>query len=113
MTESVDKLGDQVSRLNAAKNLVLGDPAFYPEIVEGILPIVGPQSRLELQRWGTEFLAETFSTPALSAAVKMKLADRVLQMLKETLEVPDGDTVVLKGVVETAASLYPLVFRHL
>ena len=121
-TATSDKqLSDQISQLNAARNLVLGDSAFYPQIIEGILPIIGSQqSRLPLRRWGTEFLAETFSSPALSVSEKVNLLSssseeekgEVLKLLRETLE-SQRDTVVLRGVVETAASLYPLVFRNL
>ena len=106
-------LSDQIAQLDAARNLVLGDSTFYPQIIEGILPIVGPQAHLPLRRWGTEFLAETFSSPALPAAQKVKLADGVLTMLSALLEESDDDTIVLRGVIETAASLYPLVLRHL
>ncbi|TQB70036.1 hypothetical protein MPDQ_001051, partial [Monascus purpureus] len=113
MADSAGKLVDQIAQLNAARNLVLGDAAFYPQIVEGILPIVGAHARLELRRWGAEFLAETFASPALAAAQKEKMADKVLQAIREILELPENDTAILKSLVETAASLYPLVFRHI
>lgn len=113
MADSAGKLVDQIAQLNAARNLVLGDAAFYPQIVEGILPIVGAHARLELRRWGAEFLAETFASPALAAAQKEKMADKVLQAIREILELPENDTAILKSLVETAASLYPLVFRHM
>lgn len=113
MADLAGKLVDQIAQLNAARNLVLGDAAFYPQIVEGILPIVGAHARLELRRWGAEFLAETFASPALAAAQKEKMADKVLQAIREILELPENDTAILKSLVETAASLYPLVFRHM
>ncbi|KAF7161754.1 hypothetical protein CNMCM6106_008907 [Aspergillus hiratsukae] len=108
-----DHLADQVAQLNAARNLVLGDAAFYPQIVNGIIPIIGAHARLELRRWGTEFLAETFASPALATAQKEQLAGKVLQTMREIIELPEGDTPVLKHIVQNAASLYPLAFRHI
>ncbi|PYI25177.1 mRNA cleavage and polyadenylation specificity factor complex subunit [Aspergillus indologenus CBS 114.80] len=113
MAQSADHLGDQIAQLNAARNLVLGDAAFYPQIVNGVLPIIGSRARLELRRWGAEFLAETFSSPALASTQKEQLAANVLQALREILELPEGDPLVLKHIVQNAASLYPLVFRHI
>ncbi|KAB8230194.1 RNA-processing protein PTA1 [Aspergillus alliaceus] len=113
MAQPAGNLVDQIAQLNAARNLVLGDSAFYPQIVNGILPIIGASSRLELRRWGAEFLAETFSSPALASAQKEQLAAPALQTLRETLELPEKDTVTLRHIVEAAASLYPLVFRHI
>ncbi|GFF38745.1 mRNA cleavage and polyadenylation specificity factor complex subunit pta1 [Aspergillus udagawae] len=110
---AANHLADQVAQLNAARNLVLGDAAFYPQIVNGIIPIIGAHARLELRRWGAEFLAETFASPALATAQKEQLAGRVLQTIREILELPEGDTPVLKHIVQIAASLYPLAFRHI
>jgi hypothetical protein len=110
---AANHLADQVAQLNAARNLVLGDAAFYPQIVNGIIPIIGAHARLELRRWGAEFLAETFASPALATAQKEQLAGRVLQTIREILELPEGDTPVLKHIVQIAASLYPLAFRHM
>lgn len=113
MAQPSDPVSGQIAQLNAARNLVLGDAAFYPQIVIGILPIIGASARLELRRWGAEFLAETFASPVLASAQKEQLAANVLQTIQELLNLPDADTVVLRYIVQTAASLYPLVFRHM
>jgi symplekin len=113
MAQSGDQVVDQIAQLNAARNLVLGDAAFYPQIVNGVLPIIGAHARVELRRWGTEFLAETFASPAFAAAQKEQLATNVLQTVRSILELPEGDQLVLKNITQTAASLYPLVFRHM
>ncbi|BCS21336.1 RNA-processing protein PTA1 [Aspergillus puulaauensis] len=113
MAQSGDQVVDQIAQLNAARNLVLGDAAFYPQIVNGVLPIVGAHARVELRRWGTEFLAETFASPAFAAAQKEQLATNVLQTVRSILELPEGDQLVLRNIAQTAASLYPLVFRHI
>lgn len=104
---------DQLTQLEAARQLVLADSALYPQIVQGILPIVGASARLELRRWGAEFLAETFATPTLSLQPKESLSIVVLQTLKEMLEVPDEDTRVVKNVIQAVASIYGLVFRYM
>ncbi|KAJ5088204.1 Protein of unknown function DUF3453 [Penicillium angulare] len=113
MAQATDDLANQVVQLNSARKLVLGDAAFYPQIISGILPIVGAHARLELRRWGADFLAETFSSPMLATAQKEQLAQNVLQSIQETLQLPETDSAVLQSLVQTVASLYPLVFRHI
>ncbi|CEO58604.1 hypothetical protein PMG11_03315 [Penicillium brasilianum] len=113
MAQSTDQVVDQVAQLNAARSLVLGDAALYPQIVNGILPIVGANARLELRRWGADFLAETFASPILATVQKQQLAPTVLQSIQETLALPETDTAVLSSLVQTSASLYPLIFRHI
>lgn len=104
---------EQLNQLNAARQLVLGDSTFYPQIVQGILPIVGATARLELRRWGADFLAETFASPVLALQQKEPLSLVVLQTLKELLEMPGDDPGVVKSVVQAAASIYGLVFRYM
>ncbi|KAJ5247018.1 Protein of unknown function DUF3453 [Penicillium chermesinum] len=103
----------EVAQLNAARNLVLGDAALYPQIVNGILPIVGANAKPELRRWGADFLAETFASPVLGTAQKEQLAPGVLQAIRDILLLPETDTAVLQSLVQCVASLYPLVFRHI
>lgn len=104
---------DAVAQLDKARMLALGDSAFYAQIVPGVLPITGPTATLDLRRWGADFLAETFSCPTLSADQKQQLSLVVLQTLKDFLEIPGEDTAVVKSVVQSATSIYPLVFKHM
>lgn len=104
---------DQLAQLSNARDLVLGDAAYYPQIVQGILPIIGPHASLPLQRWGADFLAETFASPVLSQDAKNNLSQHVLPTLKDLLETQPQDNQVVKYTVQTAASLYPIVFRHM
>lgn len=113
MAQPTSNVKEQLAQLEAARKLVLGDVALYPQVVQGILPIIGVNARLELRRWGAEFLAETFASPALAAAQKEQLAGTALPTLQELLEHPGEDTEVIKSVVQTAASLYPHVFRQM
>ncbi len=104
---------DQLTQLEAARQLVLQDPALYPQIVQGILPIVGANARLELRRWGAEFLAETFASTVLSSQQKERLGVIVLQTLKQLLEIPGEDNAVVKSVVQAAASIYGFIFNYM
>ena len=104
---------DQLAQLEAARQIVLADAGLYPQIVQGILPIVGANSRLELRRWGAEFLAETFASPTFASYQKENSAVGVLQILQDLLEKPEEDAAVVKSVVQTAASIYSLVFRYM
>lgn len=106
-------VSDQITQLNAARSLVLGDAAFYPQILGGILPIVGASTRLELRRWGANFLAEAFASPVLAVEQKEQLAPNVLQTIREILELPETDITVLQSLVQASASLYPIVFKHM
>ncbi len=103
----------EIAQLNAARRIVLGDAKLYPQIVEGILPIIGANARLELRRWGAEFLAETFASPAVSSQIKESMSVLVLQLLKDLLDVPGEDVEVIKAVVQAAASIYGLIFRYM
>jgi symplekin len=113
MAQPTHNLGEQMAQLEAARNLVLGDAALYPQIVQGILPIIGVNARLELRRWGADFLAETFASPALATSQKEHLAGAVVLTLREILEQPAEDMAVIESMVQTAASLYPHIFRHI
>lgn len=104
---------DTVSQLNAARNLALSDAAYYPQIVQGVLPLIGPNAVLELRRWGSEFLAETFASPVLAPEEKERLSLLVLEMFRNLLEIPGEDVAVVKAVVQASASVYPLIFRHM
>lgn len=103
----------QLARLEAARRLVLGDPSFYPQIVQGILPIIGANARVELRRWGADFLAEAFASPVLVAVQKQDLSLSVLDTLRAMLADPAEDVAVLKSVVQASASIYALVVCHM
>jgi symplekin len=104
---------EQLRQLGDARKLVLGDANYYPQIIQGILPIIGPEARVELRRWGADFLAETFSSPTLPSPQKETLSLIVLETMKSMIENPHEDPAVVKSVVQTAASIYPLVFRYM
>ncbi|CAG9971238.1 unnamed protein product [Clonostachys byssicola] len=104
-------LPDQIRQLNDARVLVLGDVKYYPSVVKSILPIVGPTSAIELRRWGAEFLAEAFATPALPNGEKETMQPFVLATLESLLENEAEDEQVLRSVIQTAASIYPLAMR--
>lgn len=106
----------QIKLLEDARKLVLGDPNYYPQILQGIIPIIKPDGRadpakVDLRRWGADFLAETFASPTLPADQKETLSLSVLEVIKNMIENPNEDSAVVKSVVQTAASIYPLVFR--
>ncbi|KAK3069153.1 hypothetical protein LTR53_012738 [Teratosphaeriaceae sp. CCFEE 6253] len=103
--------------LNEARAICLATPAIYPQVVPGVVPVVGPAAPLALRRWGAEFLAETFASPVLPAEEKQWLALGVLDTLNGYLyrreeQGEEEDVAVVKSAVQCAASLYPLVFRH-
>lgn len=103
-------VSDQLIQLRKARSLVLRDAVFWPQIFQGVLPIVsGPY--VELRRWGAEFLAETFSTPTLDEAKKTELALLALDTLVGLIHEMEAD--LLKNAVQASASIYPLLFRYM
>lgn len=100
-----------LSQLEAARKLVLADAHFYSQIVPGILPIVGPAANVEVRRWGAEFLAETFATPALADAQKEEICLDVIAFIRGILESAAEDVIVVKSAIQAVASFYTLIFR--
>ena len=113
MAQPISTVSESLKQLESARKLVLSDSNFYEQIVNGILPLIGPTCHLELQRWGAEFLSETFGSPVLPAQAREALSLTVLSTLKDLLEIPEQDAAVVRSVVQTAASLYPVVFRRM
>ncbi|EWC45969.1 hypothetical protein DRE_04762 [Drechslerella stenobrocha 248] len=112
MAEGDVAVKDKIAQLNQARSLVLQDSQFYPDILKGILPvIVAPSSVIELRRWGSEFLAETFSSPLLAAQKKQELALTCLGPLITLLG--ELETGILKNVIQCSSSIYPLIFRYI
>ncbi|KAM3481275.1 hypothetical protein MY8738_004531 [Beauveria namnaoensis] len=104
-------LSQQIQQLNDARKHVLGDVKLYPGVVRGLIPSIGASAPLELRRWGADFLAEAFATPVLPNGEKETLAPYVLATLEALVQKPDEDHYVLRGVIQTAASIYPLALR--
>ncbi|KAI0428108.1 mRNA cleavage and polyadenylation specificity factor complex subunit [Xylaria sp. FL1042] len=104
-------VADQIRQLEGARKLVLKDVSYYPQVIQATLPIIGPSSQVEFRRWGAEFLAEAFATPAVPLSNKETLSLAVLDTLKSLVEDPNQDVLVLRGVIQAAASIYPLAMR--
>ncbi|KAF9876520.1 mRNA cleavage and polyadenylation specificity factor complex subunit [Colletotrichum karsti] len=104
-------VSEQIRQLNDARKLVLGDVKYYPNVVQSILPIVGPAARVELRRWGADFLAEAFATPALPGSEKETMQLFVLDTLQTMVDNPNEDAHVLRSAIQTAASIYPYAMR--
>ncbi|EMC93128.1 hypothetical protein BAUCODRAFT_36792 [Baudoinia panamericana UAMH 10762] len=109
--------GPILKSLSDARSIVLGDPSQYSVVVQGVLPLIGANSPLELRRWGADFLAETFASPVVSAEEKQKLSLLILDTLRGYFNRKDDlgeedDSAVIKSAVQCAASIYPLIFRH-
>ncbi|KAF1949447.1 hypothetical protein CC80DRAFT_540278 [Byssothecium circinans] len=100
-------------QLEAARTLLLNDGANYPNILPGVLPLIGANSNatLEVRRWGADFLSESFSAPTWPLEEKERMALIVLDTLKNYLEVVQ-DRAVIKSAIMTAATIYPLIYRH-
>jgi hypothetical protein len=112
----------QMGQLSHARNLALADPAMYSKVLPVILPILHAHNNPspDVREWGAAFLAETFSSAVLSSEVKQVFSVQALPLLMEFLQLPPGvqttpveQTGMAKSAIQTAASVYPLVFRHM
>lgn len=56
-------------------------------------------------------MSEAFATPAVALSQKETLSLLVLETLKSLAEDPRQDVMVLRSVIQTAASVYPLALR--
>ncbi|KAF2682397.1 hypothetical protein K458DRAFT_370230 [Lentithecium fluviatile CBS 122367] len=105
-----------LEQLENARSLALGDGRYYSTIVPGVMPIIGVQApdttSIEVRRWGADFLAETFASPTWAPEEKARLALTVLETLKLYLDTVQ-DRGVIKSAIQAAASIYPLVYRHI
>lgn len=102
---------DQIRQLADARKLVLSDVSYYPQVIQATLPIFGPSAQVDLRRWGAEFLAEAFASPAIQLGQKETMTVMILDTLKTLVEDPNQDALVLRSVIQTAASVYPLALR--
>jgi symplekin len=102
---------EQIRQLNDARKLVLGDVKYYPSVVRGIVEVIPLSAPVELRRWGVDFLAEAFATPALPNGEKETMQPYVLTRLEEMIENEREDTHVLRSALQTVASIYPLAMR--
>jgi symplekin len=113
MAASTASSAEMITQLESARKLALNDPQVYTQVVPGILPLIGPSAALDIRRWGADFIAECFASPSLPNAQKEQLVSDVLPSLLGFLENPAEDTAVLRSVVQTATSLYALVFKRM
>ena len=111
MAAPLASIEDQGKQLDEARKLVLSDANYYQQIIQGILPIIGRDAQVELRRWGADFLSETFASPTVPREQKETLSLIVLETLKSMIENPLEDSAVVKSIVQTASSIYPMVLR--
>jgi len=103
---------DHVKQLNDARKQVLANPKLYSSVVKGVVPLLAATTQhLSIRRWTAEFVAETFSTPALPTREKDVLAPFVLDTIQTIVENQAEDVMVLRSMIQTAASLYPIALR--
>ncbi|BFZ62238.1 hypothetical protein YB2330_003325 [Saitoella coloradoensis] len=110
MSDTALSVNDQITQLNAAREISDRDPAFYPTIVEGILPIAG-KPEIELRRWIAEYLSTAFASPKLDDGAKLSLGLKCLETLQAFVN--EEDTVLLKSTIQACASIYHIVFGYI
>ncbi|KAK5087909.1 hypothetical protein LTR05_002124 [Lithohypha guttulata] len=103
---------EMLPRLEQVRRVCLEDPNQYSSVVTGVVPILQGQHAVEVRRWGAEFIAEVFATPALPGQQKEQMiSDMVMTLLRRMLDTPNEDTTVVKTAIQACASIYPYMFR--
>lgn len=103
---------EMLPRLEQVRRVCLEDPNQYSSVVTGVVPILQGQHAVEVRRWGAEFIAEVFATPALPGQQKEQMiSDMVMALLRRMLDTPNEDTTVVKTAIQACASIYPYMFR--
>jgi hypothetical protein len=105
-------MNQTIQQLESARALTLGDGNYYPTIIPGVLPIIGysADQSIEILRWGADTSCWIVWF-MWSSEEKQKSASPLLPTLRDYLE-HVADKAVVKSVVQAAASIYPLVYRH-
>lgn len=104
---------DTIKELEVARLHALKDRTHYGVLIPSLLPIFSPAANLELRRWGSDFLAESFSNPGVDAELKETLSLQILKPLKDHLEAPAEDAAVIRNVIQIATCIYPIVFKYM
>jgi len=113
MTVPEQPPGEMLGQLEQARKLCLADLSVYNQIIPGIVPIIQTATSVDVRRWGADFIAEAFATPALPGHQKEQLiSDKVMETLRGMLEIPNEDVAVVRSAVQACASIYPYVFRR-
>ena len=100
----------QIDQLNQAKQLIRQDASFYPQIMRGILPIAQkPESRL--RSWCADFLADGFASSEIQEDEKQSLAVLCLDTIVILFQ--EQQQTSLKSLIQCAASIYGLLFKHM
>ncbi|KAK9456188.1 hypothetical protein V1511DRAFT_496801 [Dipodascopsis uninucleata] len=100
----------QIDQLNQAKQLVLQDASFYPQIIRGILPIIRKPD-VRLRSWCATFLVDGFASADVPLNEKQSLATACLDAIQMLLL--ESDILILKNTIQSAASIYPFVFKYI
>jgi symplekin len=104
-------VSDQIRQLEGVRKLVLGEVNVYPQVIPVALDLFRPHADVRLRRWGVDFLSECFASPAVPLGQKETMALQVFDTLKQLVENPKQDVLVLRSVIQTAASVYPLAMK--
>lgn len=99
---------EQIKQLDQAKAVVAQDPAHYPDIVDGILPIAQKQN-ISLRRWCSSFFIDAFTSFALSEERKQSMAVKCMDTILILLH--DEDYEVQKNAITISATVYGLAFQ--
>jgi len=113
MAAPAQPASDMLPKLEQVRQACLADSSQYIQVVPGIVPILQGAQAVDVRRWGADFIAEAFASPALPGHQKEQLiSDTVMALLRGMLETPNEDMAVVKSAVQASASIYPYVFRR-
>jgi symplekin len=106
---SMDSALKQFSHARACS---LQDVSLLSQLMPPIIGLAMERGELPLQRWAARFIAETADAARLAPDEMERLDLTLLPAIRYFLE-GGFDTIIWKASIQAAASLYPVVFRHL
>jgi symplekin len=105
-------LNATLKQFNHARVCGLRDASLLPHVMPPIIGLATERADKELRRWAARFIAETVAAARLAPDDMACLDMTLLPAIRAFLEGP-LDTIIWKASVQAAASLYPVIFRHM
>ena len=100
----------QIEELEKAKALLDVDSSYYPQIVEGVLPIA-QHSDVRIRQWVVNLLVAAFTTSTISNEVKERLVTLCGSTFESFLE--ESDSHIVTRTIQCVSCIYPLIFRKM
>ena len=105
-------MNSALQQFSHARACSLQDVSLLPKLMPPIIGLAMERGERPLRRWAARFIAETAATARLAPDEMERLDLTLLPAIRYFLE-GAHDTIIWKAAIQAAASLYPVIFRHM